>query len=231
MPLIIVAAIVAAMKLMQGFMQSTQLKSAGNAAHEAGVNQQLIANAQAQRLNQQANAEAASAQRKAVEQRREGNLIRSRTQALAAASGADVSSPGIVNNMGDIEAEASYRSSVALYEGQTAESNLNYQADLERNQGLNARIAGRAQKHIAYAQANQKLLSSFIDAGGTFASMMAGGAGGAAGAAAGSQQFQSQIGSGQAGFGSGTILQQQMNSGSPLFAAYGSGGVGASKYP
>lgn len=223
----IMASLAAVMQVMQGFMGWQQNRSAGNSAKAAGVYQQQLANVQAQRLEQQAKAEAATGQRKAIEQKRVGQLVSSRTRALAAASGADLSSPSVVSDLGDIESEASYRAAVARYEGDTAAQGLQYQAALERTQGLNARIAGRAAKHIAYAQANQKLLSGFLSAGGTIGTAAAGGAFGGGGEDPG---FESQLGT-AGGFGNQSILQQQVGSGSPLFQRYGAGGVGASTYP
>lgn len=67
-------------------------------------------------------------QRVALEERRKGRYEASRALAVAAASGGGATDPTIVKLLSDVKGEAAYRSSVALYEGETQARKLRLQA-------------------------------------------------------------------------------------------------------
>lgn len=69
-------------------------------------------------------------------------LIASRAQALAAASGAGASDQTVTKIIADIAGEGAYRSELALYEGKEASRALMSKADVLRYQGKSAKAAG-----------------------------------------------------------------------------------------
>ena len=225
----VMAALIAVTKVMGGFAQFNMLRSAGKMAREQGKLQQQVLNQQGLQHWNQGNAAAAAGQRGALAARHEGTLIGSRARALAAASGADLSSPSIVATVGDIDAATQYAAAVQLYNGASREQALKYQSKLDVWSGEMARRTGTIQRNINYAQANQKLLSSFIDAGGTIGSAAAGGAFSGGGA---TPEFESQLGTaGGMGSMSGWEPTAGGGMGSPLFQMYGAGGVNNVRYP
>lgn len=60
----------------------------------------------------------AASQRQALEERRQADLVASRALAVAAASGAGVSDPTVVDIISRTKGEGHYRAAVALYEGE-----------------------------------------------------------------------------------------------------------------
>ena len=103
------------------------------------LQQGRLARAQAQRVQQaylflqwQAEREAgqvkAVSQRVALEERRQGELAASRALAVAAASGAGVSDPTMVQVITDAQGEAAYRAAIALYEGEAKARQLRLEA-------------------------------------------------------------------------------------------------------
>jgi hypothetical protein len=83
-----------------------------------------------------------AATRKAYNEQRQGNLVRSRAQAVAAASGGGSLDPSVIDATGRIQAQTDYNAMSALYEGQTAQQGYNNQAALDRAEGKNAQNAG-----------------------------------------------------------------------------------------
>lgn len=96
--------------------------------------------------------------RQAAEERRQANLVASRALAVAAASGAGVSDPTVVNLISSARGEGAYRASVALYEGETRARQLRLDAVLGRVSGFDAEIAGaREAEGAAFATAGAGL--------------------------------------------------------------------------
>lgn len=85
----------------------------------AGVAENNNAQFEAQQMEMKAKEETAASQREAIAKRREGELINSRAQAIAAASGAGagVDAPTIVSIMGKTASEAEYNAGTAMYGG------------------------------------------------------------------------------------------------------------------
>jgi hypothetical protein len=113
-----------------------------SAAKQEGREQQSLANYEAAQADTNAKQERASAQRAAIEQRRKARLVQSRQQAVAAASGAGVSDPTVVDIMGDTEAEGEYRALTELYQGEERARGLEDQAATRRYEGRLLKKAG-----------------------------------------------------------------------------------------
>lgn len=84
-----------------------------------GINANNAAKAEAAQLEMQGKEEFAAGQRDAMAKRREGQLLNSRVQSLAAASGAGADSPTIVRLMAGTASEAELNAGTAMY-GATA---------------------------------------------------------------------------------------------------------------
>lgn len=112
---------------------------------QAGNEAQIAGNFEASQLNQKANDTVATSQRAAAEQRRQSAILQSRAQAVAAASGAGASDPGVVNIVGDIAKEGEYRALTALYNGNDEARSLRIQAGLTKMQGQQAKQASRVE--------------------------------------------------------------------------------------
>lgn len=114
-----------------------------------GINANNAARAEAAQLEMQGKEEFAAGQREAIAKRREGQLINSRVQALAAASGAGADSPTIVKLMSGTAAEAELNAGTAMY-------------------GAKARRRGAFDKATAARASGQaSLLGSMFSATGT----------------------------------------------------------------
>src|SRR3990167_9093005 len=117
----IAMASMAASTLIGGFsalQQGQAQRQAGEAQNRAAQYQAQLRNAQAAAMEQGAGQERAAAQRGAIEQQRQGRLVGSRAQAIAAASGGGALDPSIVNLMGDLGSEADFPAAPALYTGE-----------------------------------------------------------------------------------------------------------------
>jgi len=106
---------------------------------------------QAAQMEQQAGQERASAQREAIAKRREAKLAASRVMALAGGGAGDA---GIINILGDIEAQGEYNAQSALYSGE--ERALGYEVG-----ATSRRMEGKAAKTGSLMKAGNTLLSGF----------------------------------------------------------------------
>lgn len=77
-----------------------------------------------------ADQERASGIKAQQEELRRGRLVASRAQAVAAAGGGSLTDPTVAENLGDIAAEAKYRSLVELHEGNQRAKNTMYQGGM-----------------------------------------------------------------------------------------------------
>jgi hypothetical protein len=103
----------------------------------AGVAQNNAAKFEAAQMDQKAKEEVAAAQRDAIQKRREGAILNSRAQALAAASGggAGTDAPTIVKLMGQTAGEADYNAQTAMYGGYSRAAGLRDSARARRASG------------------------------------------------------------------------------------------------
>lgn len=98
---------------------------------------------QADQLEVKAGQERAASQRRAIEQKRQADLLSSRAIAVAAASGASVDDPTVLNILADIEGEGEYRALTALYEGEDEARGLEFEARARRREAKNTKKAAR----------------------------------------------------------------------------------------
>lgn len=107
-----------------------------------GISANNQAQAQASALKVQAGEERASSQREAITRTRQANLIMSRQQTVAAASGGGAGDPSVVNLMAGVGAQGQYEAGSAMYEGETKARGDEHQADITKMQGKQALFAG-----------------------------------------------------------------------------------------
>jgi hypothetical protein len=109
----------------------------------AGAAEKNAADFEAAQMDQKAKEEVAASQRDAIAKRREGAIINSRAQALAAASGggAGTDAPTIVKLMGQTAGEAEYNAQTAMYGGYSRAAGLRDSAKARRASG-NASLLG-----------------------------------------------------------------------------------------
>jgi len=102
-----------------------------------GIAANNAAQSEAMQLEEKGKEELAASQRDAEVKRREGALINSRQQALAAASGAGAGSdaPTIVKLMTDTAGQAEYNAQVDLYGGKSRKEGLFNAAANRRREG------------------------------------------------------------------------------------------------
>lgn len=86
----------------------------------------------------------AAAQRRAIAERKNAELLASRAIAVAAAGGGGADDPTVLNIVSDIDAEGAYRAAVAMYEGEEQARKLRYQGELQAWEGDEAYKAGKA---------------------------------------------------------------------------------------
>lgn len=103
----------------------------------AGAAEQQSANFEAAQMEQKAKEEVAASQRDALQKRKEGAILNSRAQALAAASGggAGTDAPTIVKLMGQTAGEADYNAQTAMYGGYSRAAGLRDSAKARRASG------------------------------------------------------------------------------------------------
>ena len=123
----------------------------GVGAIAGGVAANNAAQEEARQMDERGREEFAASQREAQERRREGRVVNSRAQAVAAASGAGADAPTIVRLMSDTAGQAEYNAQSDTYGGR------------QRRAGL--RDNARARR----AEGQASLLGSFFDAAGSFA--------------------------------------------------------------
>ena len=88
----------------------------------------LVAGAEATALNEQATGEIAAGVAEGQQQSRETGIVLSREQSIAAASGAGVSTPTVMNVMGNTAAKGSYLQGLDIWRGETQASATNAKA-------------------------------------------------------------------------------------------------------
>lgn len=117
---------------------------------------------EAAQLEQNAGQERAAAQRRALEQRRRAMLVASRAQALAAASGGDVSDVTVEKIISDIAGEGEYRALLELYEGEERARRMQMGADVARLEGETAGIAAKGRAKGEIIRAGRALISGGV---------------------------------------------------------------------
>ena len=116
---------------------------AGTLARAQKEREAMAQENEALQLDQNAKTAVAAGQRKALDQKRQTDLIASRALAYAAAGGGGASDRSVVNIISDLKGEGSYRAMIAMYEGEDQAQKLKYQAVLTRSGAENLRTSGR----------------------------------------------------------------------------------------
>jgi hypothetical protein len=113
----------------------TAISGVGTVA--AGAAQKNAADFEAQQMEMKAKEETAAAQRDALAKRKEGAIVNSRAQALAAASGggAGTDAPTIVKLMSDTSGTSDYNAQTAMYGGLSRSAGLMDSAKGKRAEG------------------------------------------------------------------------------------------------
>lgn len=119
---------------------STVLTTAA-AVQQAGARKKQM-EAVARAREEEANAAAAESQREAAIERKKARNLASRARAVAAASGAGVSDPTVVNQLTEIEAAGELNALNAMYSGNTAARGYRQGAAIARNEADAAQTAG-----------------------------------------------------------------------------------------
>lgn len=114
------------------------------ASRKQGRQALLIAQQQATDLERQAIETKAIAQRQAIDQREQGELLISRAQALAAASGGSATDQTVLDVIADIDGEAAYRAAMSMYEGERDAQTLRTEAGYVRQGGIIAKQESNA---------------------------------------------------------------------------------------
>jgi hypothetical protein len=112
------------------------------ASIQQGKYQEAVAKAQAKAAARQAQEVQAVGQREAVERARAARMVQSRQLALTAAGGGGTGDASILKLMAQTGAEGQQQVANTVYDTQVQGNALNYQGDIYRMQGRNARNAG-----------------------------------------------------------------------------------------
>lgn len=131
-------------------LQMFGAREAGKMARIQGERARVAAEFAAWQAEEQAGNAIAIAQSHAREERRQAELVASRALAVAAASGAGVTDPTVVNIIARTKGEGAYRANVALYEGAARARQLRLDAAAGRVSGFDAEAEGAARGE-AYA--------------------------------------------------------------------------------
>ena len=149
-----------------GAVQQGQATRAANAAQAQQYEYQARLGERAAEVKEQEAGQArASSQREAVDERKQGERIASRVQAVSAASGGGALDPTVIDILGRTGAEGEYRALSALYGGEERARGLEYGAAIDRSRGsadLSAatasRQAGRRAGQLGYLSGAGTLL-------------------------------------------------------------------------
>lgn len=125
----------------------------GSAAAQAGQYAQRSAEFTAQQQEQAAKEARAVGQRSAFEKRREGELLNSKLQARAAASGGGASDPTVLDLSGDIAQRGEYDALTEMFKGESRARGLLDGAEASRMQGAAALYEGQAKRRASHLSA------------------------------------------------------------------------------
>lgn len=159
-----------ALSVISSVMGAVGNMQAGDAYQLMGQRQRQADEFQAAQMTQQAGQAFAAAQRQQLEQVRLGTLVESTALARAAASGAGTGG-NAMDIIANLHSEASYRGSIALYNGEEQRRQLLMAADVKRYQGALAEESGNAKKTASYTAA----VGSLFKGGSTLFSNFGGG--------------------------------------------------------
>ena len=136
-------------------------------ASDQGHAQNRSASKQAEMARQKGVQETALAYDRARSERSQADSFQSDLIAQASAFGGGTSDKAVTNMLVDADARGEYNALTQIFEGQSRQKDLNYQADLTQYEGRSARRAG-----------NMKAFSTVLDTASSLGSMYAKGGGG-----------------------------------------------------
>jgi len=136
----------------------------GNAAYEDGKNQRMALEFEAKQYEQGAVQAVASGQKAAKEVSRETNLLKSRMLAVAAASGAGASDPGLMNLVAEQAGVGALNELTALYQGEEKARQMRMTGSAKRYEGYQAEQSGKKKRDASRVSA----VVSLISTGGTY---------------------------------------------------------------
>ena len=140
----------------------------GKAAMQAGQYAQQSHEFTARQQGQAAKEARAVGQRSAFEKRREGDLLDSKLQARAAASGGGATDPTVLDLSGDIAQRSEYDALFEMYKGENKARGLQDAALASRMSGQAALFEGEAKRKASYLSAAGTLIGSAGSAFGKF---------------------------------------------------------------
>ena len=133
----------------------------GDAAAEAGADQQRLAEFQAAQLEQNAKQQIAVGQRQSAEDLRQSRLLQSRAIAVAAASGGGAMDPTVLNIIGGIDAAGHYAAESSIYNAKETARGMKDQAKALRYSGGQAAEAGKVARLGSRMSAFSTVLSGY----------------------------------------------------------------------
>ena len=136
---------------------------AAKSASDQGNAQNRAASKQAEMARQKGIQETALAYDRARSERSQADSFQSDLIAQAAAFGGGTSDMAVTNMLVDADARGEYNALTQIFEGQSRQKDLNYQADLTQFEGRSARRAG-----------NMKAFSTVLDTASNMGSRFAG---------------------------------------------------------
>ena len=126
----------------------------GSAAKKIAGRKMQAAEYEAQQLDQNAGQSQAAAQRAAMEENRQANLVASRALAVAAANGGGASSQGVMAILASIAAQGQHNAMMELYQGEDRARSMRMQAEAKRYAGAvglaDADVADKSAKVSAF---------------------------------------------------------------------------------
>lgn len=105
-----------------------------------GISANNAAKTEAAQMEERGKEDFAASQREAEDKRREGRIVNSRQQALAAASGAGADAPTIVKLMTDTAGQAEYNAQTSMFGGLQRKKGMNDSANARRAEGRAALV-------------------------------------------------------------------------------------------
>lgn len=112
-------------------------------ALQQGKAADAAAKSQAMQLEARAKQQEAVAQQKAIEERRQADIVSSRARSLIAAGGGDTTDVGSQDVLSGIAGEGEYRSLLQLYEGKEAANASIFEANVKRAEGKAAKKSSK----------------------------------------------------------------------------------------
>ena len=156
-------------------------KASRKQANQAAANELAAAKFEANQANYLAGQAVATSHYEALEQRRSAALLASKALAGAAASGAGASDPTVVDIINGINSEGTYRSALAMYQGEETARNYRVAAQARLLGGTSYAAAKIAEGGAIDRASRMNMFSTLLGGAGSLFSMGAnfGGGGGA----------------------------------------------------